>query len=122
MWYASSHSANLDAVETFLEFVTASDSAVELATGLPAYDATATKWLEGQAASGFFVGDFEGAISTAAASIWSGWGFPNFSPETAYAEVVVPALSEGTPIADVTEEWQQEYLNEAQVNGYDTAQ
>ena len=72
--------------------------------------------------SGFFVGDFEGAISTAAASIWSGWGFPNFSPETAYAEVVVPALSEGTPIADVTEEWQQEYLNEAQVNGYDTAQ
>ncbi|GAA1702923.1 extracellular solute-binding protein [Microbacterium sediminicola] len=122
VWYASSHSTNLDAVKTFLEYVTASETAAALATGLPAYDSAASEWLAAQAESGFFVGDFEGAISTAAASIWSGWGFPNFSPETAYAEVVVPALSEGTPIADVTGDWQQKYLNEAQVNGYTVAQ
>ncbi|GAA3636929.1 extracellular solute-binding protein [Microbacterium awajiense] len=122
VWYASSHSENLDAVAAFLEYVTASEAAVELATGLPAYQSTADSWLAGQAESGFFLGDFEGAMSTAASSVWSGWGFPNFSPEVAYAEVVVPALAEGTPIADVTADWQERYLNEAQINGYETAQ
>ena len=38
VWYASSHSKNLDAVKTFLEFVTSSDEfQVELSSGYPAY-------------------------------------------------------------------------------------
>jgi len=122
VWYASSHSANLDAVKQFLEFVISSDDAATLASGLPAYDSTASTWLDAQAASGYFVGDFKAAVQKAASSVWGGWGFPNFSPETAYAEIVVPALGEGTPIADVTDAWQEKYLNEAQVNGYTVAQ
>jgi ABC-type sugar transport system, periplasmic component len=118
VWYASSHSENLDAVETFLEFAVSSDDAVELASGLPAYDAAASAWLDDQASSGYFAGDFKSAVETAAASVWSGWGFPSFSAETAYAAVVVPALAEGKTIADVVADWREQILNEAQVQGY----
>ncbi len=44
--------------------------------GLPAYKAAADKWLDAKAASGFYAGDFKAAVSTAAASVWSGWGLP----------------------------------------------
>lgn len=118
VWYASSHSKNLDAVETFLEFVISSEKAVELASGLPAYGSAASAWLDGQASSGYYAGDFKAAVETAAASVWSGWGFPSFSPETAYAAVVVPALAEGKTIAEVVPAWREQILNEAQVQGY----
>lgn len=118
VWYGSSHSKNLAAVSTFLEFVTSSDKAAELASGLPAYDSAASTWLDSQASSGYFAGDFKEAVKTAASSVWDGWGFPSFSPETAYAKVVVPALAEGKTIADVVPDWHEQILNEAQVQGY----
>lgn len=117
MWYASSHSQNLEAVKTFLEFVVTEDG-VAGTGGLPAYQSAADTWLAGQAESGFFAGDFETAVSTAASTVWSGWGFPNFSPETAWSKVIIPGLAEGKTIADLAEAWQQEMKNEAQTVGY----
>jgi len=122
VWYASSHSANLDAVETFMEYVISSDKAVELASGLPAYADAASQWLDTQASSGYYAGDFSAAVEKAAGSVWSGWGFPSFSPETAYAAVVVPGLAAGKTIADLVPDWRTQILNEAQVQGYDTAE
>lgn len=119
VWYGSSHSKNLDAVADMLEFVTSSDAAVEFAAGLPAYQSAADEWLAQQAESGFYQGDFEAVFSKAATSIWQGWGYPSFSAEPAYANVVVPALAQGNTIASVADAWEQEYLNQAQVNGYD---
>jgi multiple sugar transport system substrate-binding protein len=116
-WFASSHSKNLEAVKTFLEFIV-SDEATAGTGGLPAYEAAAETWIANQASSGFFAGDFETSVGTAAASVWSGWGFPNFSAETSYSKVVVPALAAGQTIADVAEAWQTEMENEAQVVGY----
>ena len=118
VWYASSHTKNKDAVAKFLEYVISSDKAVELNGGLPAYSSAADTWLAKQSESGFFAGDFEGALSTAAASVWKGWGYPSFSPETAYASVVVPALASGASLADTVDAWQTEIKNEAQVQGY----
>lgn len=116
-WFASSHSKNLEAVKTFLEFIV-SDEATAGTGGLPAYEAAAETWIANQASSGFFAGDFEKSVGTAAASVWSGWGFPNFSAETSYSKVVVPALAAGQTIADVADAWQTEMENEAQVVGY----
>ena len=118
VWYASSHSKNLDAVETFLEFATSSDEAAALASGLPAYDSAASTWLDTQAESNFFTGDFKSAVQTAAGSVWDGWGFPSFSPETAYASIVVPGLAAGKTIAELVPDWETEVKNEAQVQGY----
>lgn len=118
VWYASSHSTNYAAVQKFLKFVISSPDAAKLASGLPAYQTTASTWLDAQTASGFFAGDFKGAISTAAASVWNGWGYPSFSPETAYAKVVVPGLAAGKTLADLSSAWQTEMKNEAQVSGY----
>ena len=117
VWYASSHTANPDAVKTFLQFIV-SDEKTAGTGGLPAYKAAADKWLDAQAKSGFYAGDFKGAISTAAASVWSGWGFPNFSPETAWAKVITPGLAAGKTMADLSADWQKEMQNEAQVVGY----
>ncbi|RLK46589.1 ABC transporter substrate-binding protein [Microbacterium telephonicum] len=122
VWYASSHSANLEAVKTFLEYVISSEKAVELASGLPAYADAASQWLDTQASSGYYDGDFKAAVEKAAGSVWSGWGFPSFSPETAYAAVVVPGLAAGKSIADVVPDWHTQILNEAQVQGYETAE
>jgi multiple sugar transport system substrate-binding protein len=118
VWYASSHSENLAAVEKFLEFAISSDEAATLNSGLPAHKATADTWLAKQTESGFFTGDFSSALSTAASSVWDGWGFPDFSPETAYAKIVVPGLAAGKSIADLSDDWQKEIKNEAQVQGY----
>jgi len=118
VWYASSHTKNKDAVAKFLEYVISSDKAAELNAGLPAYSSAADTWLAAQSESGFFAGDFSSALSTAAGSVWKGWGYPSFSPETAYASVVVPALASGASLADTVDAWQTEIKNEAQVQGY----
>ena len=118
VWYASSHTQNPDAVKTFLQFVITNDKTAGTG-GLPAYKAAADKWLDTQAASGFFAGDFKGAISTAAGTVWNGWGYPNLSPETAWAKVIIPGLAAGKKISDLAADWQQEMKNEAQVAGYD---
>ena len=117
VWYASSHTTNPDAVKTFLQFVV-SDEKTAGTGGLPAYQAAADKWLEAQASSGFYAGDFKAAISAAASSVWNGWGYPNFSPETAWAKIVTPGLAAGKTMVDLAAEWQQEMKNEAQVVGY----
>ena len=122
VWYASSHSKNLAAVKSFMEYVIKSDEAAKLASGLPAYKTTASTWLDAQASSGYFAGDFTAAVDKAAGSVWSGWGFPSFSPETAYAQVVVPALAKGKTIAETVPDWRKEMLNEAQVQGYKVTQ
>ena len=117
MWYASSHTQNPDAVKTFLEFIVTNEKTAGTG-GLPAYKAAADKWLTAQAASGFYAGDFKGSISTAASTVWNGWGYPNFSPETAWAKVITPGLAAGKKISDLAADWQQEMQNEAQVAGY----
>jgi multiple sugar transport system substrate-binding protein len=118
VWYASSHTTNPDAVKTFLKFVITDDKAAGTG-GLPAYKAAADDWLTAQASSGFYAGDFKAAISTAAGTVWNGWGYPNFSPETSWAKIITPGLAAGKTIADLQGDWQQEMKNEAQVVGYD---
>jgi hypothetical protein len=94
------------------------ERAVELAAGLPAYESAAEQWLATQSESGYYVGDFAGSVAQAASSVWSGWGFPSFSIEVSYANVVIPGLAAGKSLADLTTEWQQEMENQAQVQGY----
>ncbi|KQR86372.1 ABC transporter substrate-binding protein [Microbacterium sp. Leaf179] len=122
VWYASSHSKNLDAVKKFLEFVTSSDDAATLASGLPAYQSAADAWLKDQAASNFYTGDFTGNISSAAESVWQGWGYPSFSIEAAYSKVVLPAITAGKTVASVSGAWKTELDNQAQVQGYTLAE
>ncbi len=117
VWYASSHTADPESVKTFLKFIV-SDTKVAGTGGLPAYQSAADAWLDAQASSGFYAGDFKGAIQTAASSVWNGWGYPNFSPETAWAKVVTPGLAAGKTMSDLAADWQQEMKNEAQVVGY----
>jgi multiple sugar transport system substrate-binding protein len=117
VWYASSHTASPEAVKTFLQYIVSNEKTAGTG-GLPAYKAAADAWLEAQASSGFYAGDFKAAISTAAASVWNGWGYPNFSPETAWAKVITPGLAAGKTMAELSAEWQQEMKNEAQVVGY----
>ena len=117
VWYASSHTENPEAVKTFLQIIV-SDEKTAGTGGLPAYKAAADKWLDGQAKSGFYAGDFKAAVSAAASSVWSGWGFPNLSPETAWAKVITPGLAAGKTMADLSADWQTEMKNEAQVAGY----
>lgn len=117
MWYASSHSANLDAVETFLEFIV-SDPSTAGTGGLPAYQSAADGWLADQSESGFYGEGFEESVSTAASSVWDGWGYPNFSPETSWTKVIIPGIAAGKTIAELSEDWQKEMENEAQAQGY----
>lgn len=120
-WYGSSHSTNLKAVGEFLQYATNGPQSVKLITGLPAYASTASDWLDAQVSSGYWADSdkFKDAVDTAANNIWPGWGATlAFSSETAWAEVVAPALAKGQTIASVADAWQKRYENDAQVNGY----
>lgn len=120
LWYASSHSQNLDAVKTFLEFVT-SDAAfnAEFNAGYPAYSSAAEAWLEKQAEADYFVNDDFGTVmADAAGQIWTGWSVTKWSPETAWATKVIPGINAGETIVSLLPAWQTELENEATVNGY----
>jgi multiple sugar transport system substrate-binding protein len=120
-WYGSSHSANLEAVGEYLQYVTSGPKSVELITGLPAYESTASEWLDVQVESGYWANpdEFKDVVTGAASSIWPGWGATlSFSSEPAWAEIVAPALAAGQTIASVADEWKTRYENDAQVNGY----
>ncbi|MEO5535724.1 MAG: carbohydrate ABC transporter substrate-binding protein [Pseudolysinimonas sp.] len=119
-WYGSSHSKNLAAVGTFLQYATSGPQSVKLITGLPAYEKTASEWLDAQASSGAWADSdkFKAVVTEAAANIWQGWGATlPFSSETAWAEVVLPAIVSGKTIASVADAWKKRYENDAQVNG-----
>ena len=121
-WYGSSHSTNLEAVGSFLQYATSGPKSVELITGLPAHAPTAAKWLDAQAASGYWANSdtFKAVVTDAASNIWGGWGATlSFSSEPAWAEIVVPALAKGETIKSVVPQWEQRYKDDAQVNGYD---
>jgi len=118
VWYASSHTSEPEAVKTFLQFIV-SDPQTAGTGGLPAYQAAAEAWLDAQAESGFYAGDFKAAVLAAASSVWSGWGYPNFSPETAWAKIITPGLAAGKTMTELSAEWEQEMKNEAQVVGYE---
>ena len=119
IWYASSHSENLDAVETFLEFVTSSDEfQVELSSGYPAYSSAAEGWLAKQADANYFLDGFDEEMISAGASVWDAWGYARFSPETGWATVIVPGLAAGTSIEEMLPAWQEAITNDATVNGY----
>ncbi len=118
-WFVSSHSTNLEAAAKFVEFVTSADDyQVELAPGYPAYSAAADKWLAKQASSGYFAGDFEENVITAASQVWDGWGYPAFSQEAVWAKTVTPELAAGESLVSLLPAWQTAIENEAQVNGY----
>lgn len=119
-WYASSHSKNLAAVKTFLEFVTSADEfQVDASSGYPAYTTAAAKWLDKQAEAKYFVNDdFTTVMTDAATQIWDGWNVTSWSPETAWAKVVIPGIAAGKTVESLLPEWQKELENEATVNGY----
>jgi multiple sugar transport system substrate-binding protein len=119
-WYASSHSENLDAVKTFLEFVTSADEfQVEASSGYPAFTSAAEKWLDKQAEAAYFVNDdFKTVMSDAAGQVWDGWNVTNWSPETAWAKIVIPGIAAGETVESLLPAWQEELENEATVNGY----
>jgi hypothetical protein len=95
IWYVSSHSKyNIDAIKTFLEFIITNEKTAGTG-GLPAYASAADTWLTKQASSGFYAGDFKAAVSTAAGTVWNGWSYPKFSPETAWSKIIVPGLAAG---------------------------
>ena len=116
-WYASSHSKNLEAVKTFLEFVTSADEfQVEASSGYPAYASAAEKWLDKQAEASYFVNDdFKTVMSDAAGQIWDGWNVTAWSPETAWSKVVIPGIAAGETVESLLPAWQEELENEATV-------
>jgi multiple sugar transport system substrate-binding protein len=108
-------------VGEYLQYVTSGPKSVELITGLPAYESTASEWLDVQVESGYWANpdEFKDVVTGAASSIWPGWGATlSFSSEPAWAEIVAPALAAGQTIASVADEWKTRYENDAQVNGY----
>ncbi|MBD8477182.1 ABC transporter substrate-binding protein [Microbacterium sp. CFBP 8794] len=121
-WFVSSHSKNLEASKAFVEFVT-SDPAyqVELSPGYPAYASAGNAWLDKQAASGFFAGDFAADVRASSGLVWEGWGYPRFSQAAIWAKTVTPELAAGASLVDTLPAWQTAIENEAQVNGYTVA-
>jgi len=118
VWYASSHTANPQGVKAFLQFIV-SDEKTAGTGGLPAYKAAADKWLAAQAGERLLRRRLRGGpCRRRRGTVWSGWGFPNLSPETAWAKVITPGLAAGKTIADLSADWQKEMQNEAQVAGY----
>ena len=62
--------------------------------------------------------DFKTVMSDAAGQVWDGWNVTSWSPETAWAKVVIPGIAAGETVESLLPAWQEELENEATVNGY----
>ena len=117
-WFVSSHSKNLKAAETFVQFATTSDEyQVGVAPGYPAYGPAAEKWVKKQEASKYYATDLQ-AVVKAGTSIWPGWGSGIFSQEAIWAKTMTPGIAQGKSLVSLLPQWQTAIKNQAQVDGY----
>ena len=81
VWYASSHTKNLDAVKTFLEFVMSADEKVGWHSGLPGLQARGRQVAReaGRAASTSRRLQAP-SCPTPPEAVWNGWGFTKLVP------------------------------------------
>ena len=122
-WLLSAHSANLKDATDFLTWVTtAPDYQGQVAPGYPANTAAAKAWLAKQTASGYYAGDITGPMQTAAAQVWPGWGYGQFSQEAIWAATVTPGQTAGKTIVSLLPDWQKAITDYAKSNGYEVSQ
>ncbi|VVJ17585.1 putative solute-binding protein [Amycolatopsis camponoti] len=122
-WLMSAHSANLKDATDFLTWVTtAPDYQGQVAPGYPANTGAAKAWLAKQTASGYYAGDVTGPLQTAAAQVWPGWGYGQFSQEAIWAATVTPGQTAGKTIVSLLPDWQKAITDHAKSNGYEVAQ
>ena len=117
VWYASSHTTHPDAVKTFLEFIVIrrEDGRHRRAARLQGGGGEVAR---SAGLERLLCRRLQGGDLCCGSSVWNGWGYPNFSPETSWAKVITPGLAAGKTMAELAAEWQQEMKNEAQVVGY----
>lgn len=117
-WFISSHSTNLAAASSFLQFVTTSDAyQVKLAPTYPAYTAAAKAWVVNQEASGYYATDLSELVA-AAPLVWSGWGSGSFSQEAIWASTMTSKIAAGSTVLSLLPTWGDAIKNQAQVEGY----
>jgi ABC-type glycerol-3-phosphate transport system substrate-binding protein len=122
-WLLSAHSANLKAATDFLTWATTSeDYQGKSAPGYPAYAPVAKSWLANQTSSGYYAKDISRPLQDAAAQVWPGWGYGQFSQEAIWAATITPGLNSGKTIVSMLADWQKAIVNYAQSNGYQVKQ
>ncbi|MEV7044582.1 carbohydrate ABC transporter substrate-binding protein [Amycolatopsis sp. NPDC051061] len=122
-WLLSAHSANLKEATDFLTWVTTSpDYQGQVAPGYPANTTAAKSWLAKQTASGYYAGDITGPMQAAAAQVWPGWGYGQFSQEAIWAATVTPGQTAGKTIVSLLPDWQKAITDYAKSNGYEVSQ
>ncbi|WP_410618638.1 ABC transporter substrate-binding protein [Amycolatopsis sp. cmx-8-4] len=122
-WLLSAHSANLKDATDFLTWVTtAPDYQGQVAPGYPANTGAAKAWLAKQTASGYYAGDITGPLQTAAAQVWPGWGYGQFSQEAIWAATVTTGQTAGKTIVSLLPDWQKAITDYAKSNGYEVSQ
>ncbi|QYN21485.1 ABC transporter substrate-binding protein [Amycolatopsis sp. DSM 110486] len=122
-WLLSAHSANLKDAADFLTWAATSDEYQgKVSPGYPAYAPAAKTWLAKQASSGYYSGDITGPLQTAAAQVWPGWGYGQFSQEAIWAATVTPGLTAGKTIVSMLPDWQKAVTDYARSNGYEVSQ
>lgn len=119
VWYISSHSTNLKASSSLVDWLTTSDDNQASAPTYPAYAPAAKAWLANPANTDYFADDVSGPFATAAAQVWDGWsGISRADPSVSWGSLVVPALTSGKTITETLPAWQTEILNKASSVGY----
>ena len=116
VWYASSHSRNPEAVETFLEFVTTSERTAERPPAFP-HTSCGRAMARSTGRERLLRRRLQAAGPRRPGA--SGTvGISRASHRRPPRPSVIPGLAAGETLADLSEEWQQEMENQAQVQGY----
>ncbi|MFZ4895617.1 ABC transporter substrate-binding protein [Plantibacter sp. Mn2098] len=119
VWMVSSHSKNLKAATALGEWLTTSNENLADAPTYPAFTAGADAWLANPDNKDYFAGDISGPFRTAADQVWTGWSNTKFSDATAWASVVLPAITAGKTLTETLPAWQQAVTDEAKSVGYE---
>lgn len=122
-WMLSAHSADLKDATDFLTWVTTSDDYQgKAAPGYPANTAAAKTWLAKQSSSRYYANDITAPLQAAAAQVWPGWGYGQFSQEAIWAATITPGLTAGKTIVSMLPDWQTAITNYAKSDGYEVSQ
>jgi ABC-type glycerol-3-phosphate transport system substrate-binding protein len=117
-WIVSRHTKNTAAAIDFVQWVTTTNTAKNVAPGFPSYGPAADFWLAKLNKDPYFAAPPGPAMKAAAGLVWKGWSMVTYPDQPVWSNAVVTKLVAGKPLSELLGALGEGLANNAKAAGY----
>jgi ABC-type glycerol-3-phosphate transport system substrate-binding protein len=117
-WIISKHTKNMDAAADFVQWVTTTNAARNVAGGYPAYKPAANFQLYKMNHDNYFSAPPGAALKAAAPLVWKGWSMVTYPDQPSWSNEVVANLVKGKSLSSLLPGLGKSLSNNAKAAGY----